>query len=235
MILKYLKSLYELQKIEEQDKEIVDFLENDTNKQYLKLLKEKIERLQTEYQKMSEQSLVKDRQLSILENKSQDYYNEIKVLDERIYSGKVMNMKELVTLQDKVNTLKSNADKVDNAAIELLVELENLKKNFESVKCKIEKLKTEYQSMQLKLDKKINEIKKEQDLIKLEKDKLAEIIPEDYLEKYYKIKSHKKNPVASIKDHRCNGCKMTVSNLVIEKVHEYKNIVYCENCGRILF
>lgn len=235
MVLKYLELMYMLQELEKQDKEYKLFFARNDDKEYLVLTKKAIEKLQIKNQEIKKQCLKTDKKILVLESKSQEYHNEIRLLNKRIYSGKVMNMKELNILQDKVNTLNVEVDKVDNVAIKLLTKSENLKEVLNSEEKKLNDLVVKYQNTQLKLDKEIDKIKKEQSLISLERDNLIKSIPEDYLKNYYKIKRYKKDPIADIKNNRCNGCKMTVSNLVKERVKEHKNLVYCENCGRILF
>lgn len=224
-----------LQELEKRYEECEVFFTSNSDKEYLELTQKTIEKLQIKNREMREQCLKTDKKILTLESKSQDYHNEIILLDKRIYSGKVMNMKELTTLQDKVNALNVEVDKVDNVAIELLAKSENLKEILNSEDKKLKNLDKKHQKIQLQLKKKIDKIKKEQALISLERDRVIKSIPEDYLKNYYKIKKHKKDPIVSVENNRCNGCKMTVSNLVKEKVKEYKNIVYCENCGRILF
>lgn len=234
MILKYLESLYLLQKLQKQDKKCDEELKRAIEEKELKSLKDDIEKLQSKNLKISKENLIIKQRISELENKSEEYYVNIRHLEKAIYGGEVTNMKELSALQERISKLKSKVEEIDNEAIELMVKAETIKNKICLEKQKIRKLELTYHKIKLESLKKINSIKKEQEAIKIKIQQLLNTIPKSYLNKYCKIKKHKSDPVAYIENNRCGGCKMMISNLVIEKAHKYDEVIYCENCGRIL-
>ena len=55
------------------------------------------------------------------------------------------------------------------------------------------------------------------------------------LAKYKQIKKNRVNPVALVENDQCQGCKMSLPSLTLSKLKEQKELVECENCGRILY
>lgn len=234
VILKYLESLYRLQELQKQEEKCREELSRATGEKSLKLAKDYIDKFSSENLRIKKENLTIKNRISKLVGKSEAYHVKIRHLDKMIYGGEVTNIKELAILQERVNTLKSKVEKIDNKAIELMVKAETLKNKIGLEEQKVHKIKLKYHNMQLKSINKIDSIKKKQELTRVEIQQLIKTIPKDYLNKYHKIKKHKKDPIACIENGRCSGCKMMISNLLIEKVHRYNEVICCENCGRIL-
>ena len=55
------------------------------------------------------------------------------------------------------------------------------------------------------------------------------------LAKYKQIKKNRVNPVALVENDQCQGCNMSLPSLTLSKLKEQKELVECENCGRILY
>ena len=107
-----------------------------------------------------------------------------------------------------------------------------------------EKLKESLQAMQQEVDqsdKTVRELlqkmlsaKKEYDALKVEARAAAEGISPEILEEYARIKGFRPNPVAILKESRCNGCNMQLPAGVAVQITKGDHLVTCENCGRIL-
>ena len=113
-------------------------------------------------------------------------------------------------------------------------ELENIKKTFIQKRKEMIKQKAEYDDKRLKISREIDKIKKELTQISNEKQELERSISPELLNKYYKIKRLKREPIASMENGTCNGCMMKVSVMVAHEVKRHEELIYCENCGRIL-
>ena len=155
-------------------------------------------------------------------------------LEKRIYSGEVNTVKELNQLQQKQEKIKQNAENIEDTALNLMVEMEDLKKTFSLENAELRQRKQEYQQKKLKNKEEVDRINKEISNVQLEIKELLNLIPQPLLDKYYKIKKQKKAPVALVSEGKCNGCRMQISIMLVKEVEQGKQLVYCENCGRIL-
>ncbi|MFR4008262.1 MAG: zinc ribbon domain-containing protein [Christensenellales bacterium] len=55
------------------------------------------------------------------------------------------------------------------------------------------------------------------------------------LAQYQAIKKNRANPVALVENEQCQGCNMSLPSLTLSRLRDGKEIVECENCGRILY
>lgn len=55
------------------------------------------------------------------------------------------------------------------------------------------------------------------------------------LKKYKTIKKNRVNPIALVENDQCQGCNMSLPSLTLSKLKDKKELVECENCGRILY
>ncbi|MGC8977346.1 MAG: C4-type zinc ribbon domain-containing protein, partial [Candidatus Ratteibacteria bacterium] len=84
---------------------------------------------------------------------------------------------------------------------------------------------------------KIENLKKEIEEKKREREELVKRIEFKLYNLYEKIKKTKKDKIAIVKAENgiCGGCFMTLPTYIVEKVKRKKEIVQCENCSRILY
>nr|WP_278000998.1 C4-type zinc ribbon domain-containing protein [Clostridium botulinum] len=61
------------------------------------------------------------------------------------------------------------------------------------------------------------------------------IIEKDFLEKFDKIKKSKKIALVPLEKGICTGCRVRVSSMILDKIRKEEKVVYCDNCGRILY
>ena len=68
-----------------------------------------------------------------------------------------------------------------------------------------------------------------------EADKLKEGIDPALLKRYTAIRSNYTNPIATVENNQCSGCRMSLPTSIVKKVESGTGLVECENCGRILY
>lgn len=118
--------------------------------------------------------------------------------------------------------------------MEIMHELEEAKADIEETLVKMSRAKKSFDQLKLQHAKELEagkgDLAKRRQVVK----KAAQNVPRDLLEKYKRIKQHRANPVAYLKDRRCQGCNMEVPSGVLQDLQMQDRIVVCENCGRIL-
>ncbi len=125
---------------------------------------------------------------------------------------------------------------LEDEILEIMQKNEDLKKEFESRKMQIEQGKKT-------MDEEINSLNKE---VKHLSEKMEELIqkrsfytgniPKEYLQTYEKMRGNKGGVVVvSINIDNCGGCHLSVLPQSINEAMKDKELVLCENCGRILY
>jgi uncharacterized protein len=71
--------------------------------------------------------------------------------------------------------------------------------------------------------------------IEVERAKLAEGVDEDLLDTFNRLFANKNEAVVALDHGVCTGCHMTVTTQTVVRVKGNREIVHCEQCGRILY
>lgn len=154
--------------------------------------------------------------------------------EDRLYSGKVTNPKELADLQQEIEALGRRKAVLEDAVLEALVMVEDTQKEKTAADSELETaaaqwgkqsahLKTEQNDLALSLHK----------LIQTRQTKAAAIDAASMRE-YDELRQQKHGlAVVGLQVNRCLGCQTTVSANKVKEVDEGQK-VYCGGCGRLL-
>lgn len=160
---------------------------------------------------------------------------ELEKIKFELYNNAGSDLKLIDALQKKFNKKQESIKIVDNQVLKLLEQEEKLSSEKESLKIKLSKLKNDFYTYKNTEGKKINDarekLKKSEEAIK----QLEKLIPIDILEIFNKICSSKGTGAAELKDNICSGCKVKVSSMTTDNVKKQQRMVYCDNCGRIIY
>lgn len=123
------------------------------------------------------------------------------------------NRRKLADIMQRLETSHSEAK-------ETLVRMSRAKKSFDELKAQHEQ----------ELDAGRDDLESRRHVVHA----AAKKVPPELLAQYRNIKQHRPNPVAFLKNRRCQGCNMEVPSGVLQEIRNGDHIVVCENCGRIL-
>jgi len=133
---------------------------------------------------------------------------------------------------------KAKADKsvVEDEILQLMEDIDkeviNLKKYEEETKAKENELTKEI------IDSKniIEKAKENIILMQQEREDFAKTIDKNVLSQYERIREGRNGQgLATIEDGSCSGCNMVLRPQLIVQATKCKELVYCDNCSRILF
>lgn len=168
------------------------------------------------------------------EGKLKNYTFEYEQIEKSLYDGSTSDIKQLEYLDLEKNKLRDTINKTEIEIIESMEgmetldrELIELEKLVRELKARNSELREEYKKAKENLNKKV----------KLDEEKilvLEKAIEKKLLDKYYKIRRSKGTAIAIVKDTSCGGCNMFIPMMLIDRLNKGEEIIYCENCGRIL-
>jgi predicted nucleic acid-binding Zn-ribbon protein len=156
-------------------------------------------------------------------------------LQQKLYAGSVKNPKELVSLQQQMEQLKSQIREEEDKTLEIMGQVEALQKEVSLRVAEVKKLEREWRKRREQLSAEQTELSSAIDITKQKRSKLAATIEPTCLELYEALRARKQgHAVANIEQGRCQGCRITlsVSELTRARVGE---LVQCDSCGRILY
>ncbi len=133
---------------------------------------------------------------------------------------------------------KAKADKsvVEDEILQLMEDIDkemvNLKKYEEETKAKEAEINREISEAKLTVEK----AKENIETIQKERDEFAKTIDKNILSQYERIRESRNGQgIATVDGESCSGCNMVLRPQLIVQATKCKELVYCDNCSRILF
>jgi len=227
--------LLELQKSYDIIKESSKELKGGTYIYLLKKLKDDFELTKGKFkEKENEINKLRDKYKLINEEINKAKY-EIEKNEFSLYNNAGSDLKLIEGLQKKIKDLKHVITELDNNSLELLELEEKLSFERDTFRVKLSELKNEFESVKETGNKNTNLAKIEVEEAQANVDKLEKLLSEDILKKFKSLKEIKGSAVAKADNGVCQGCKMRISAVTLDKINRGYNIVYCDNCGRIVY
>jgi len=227
--------LIELQKNYDIIKASSKDLKNGSSIYSLKKLKDDFESTKNKYKgKEKEINLLREQYKKINESIN-NAKKETEKNEYLLYNNAGSDLKLIEGLQKKVADLKHSAAELDSKTLEMLEHEEKLSHESDMLRMELSELKNEFESVKETGNKRINSAKIELEKAQNNVDELEKLLPQDIIKKFKEIKELKGSAVARLDNGICHGCKMRISSVTLDKIKKGYNVVYCDNCGRILF
>ncbi|MDD4875632.1 MAG: hypothetical protein PHQ86_00645 [Dehalococcoidales bacterium] len=225
------KHLYQLQEL---DSEI------ESNEQMLAKISSQLgesqtvikakEKLELEQQRLAE---FKQQQHSA-EWEIEDIENKLTPVEEKLYSGRIKDPKELNNLQHEVDTLKTRRNKLDDKALEIMEQVEKATVSEAALIDKFKTLEAEWQSQQQQLTINIDQLNIALTNLNQKRQLLISEIDSPVIELYENLRKQKGQAVVKVEKGICRGCRILLPITNLQRARG-NNLVQCSSCGRILF
>ena len=210
-------------------------LKDITPKQNLKKLKLQFEGKTSIYHERKKEAEVLKKNYGDLFIELEELKGQLQKHEFSLYNEAGSDIKLIESLEKKTQGVKTDILELEEKSMEIMEEDEKLSKLQEDSKVELIKLREEFYNY--KEDYKNKIIKANEDLAKTEEgiENLQKEIPKELLTKYNTIRECKGVAVVKIQGGVCFGCKMKVSAMTIDDISNGVEIVYCDNCRRILY
>ena len=180
--------------------------------------------------------------VTCVRTRRQDLELEIKALEakiasveERLYSGKVKNPKELTDLQNDSAALRRHRGKLDDTLLEAMIALEDAESKERQAQSELAQLQSEWQAHQKRLTEERGQLEAALAALTEQRNhKLAAIMP-DHVQVYQRLRQeHTGLAVGRVEEGMCSACGEEISDRLLFKTRLSEGIGFCGNCGRIL-
>ncbi len=230
------KYLWEIQNLEEKKLIIEKQLKTIPEFKELKVLREEIENSRTETRKLKDELDQARKNLKEEEDEIALLKDKIEKANAELYSGEIINAKELEALEKNINALRQRVSQAEEKALTLMEKLETSDQKVEILSANLEKKKARFRQ----LNKKFNETKitlfRSLEETAVRKENLSKQIPPEVLRSYYKLceRFDDRKGVALLHKGVCSGCHMSVSFDLRKQAKDKLQVVACDNCSRLL-
>ena len=227
-----LLKLGELQKIDieiDQRRKLLAALDDGTQaKAEVEELTARLAVVTKKKEKIEGEHFDKDLELKTIEGKK-------KKAEDLMYSGKVRNLKELEDLQMEVAAFGREIDRLSTRALELMEELEAVRKEVKDCKAALEQAQAKLTETLDKFAADCAQMKAEIAARQAQMQELTPTITPALLERYKKMQARSGLVVVSdVEDDVCGACHTAVPNNLLTAVRASTTIQVCDSCGRML-
>lgn len=197
-------------------------------------IKRKIERERTEVETLGErmeelkhESRLKNHEVDQLDIQIHDYRKELK-------TG-IISYKEMEALRIKITNQSERIDEMENAALSLMDQIEEMTVRLNKANADLSAREEKLNADCAGIIGHITQVKAGMEEVERERTEIAAKIPSHLLKRYEHLHTKFSDPIVTINDGACSGCKLTVGGTTIGRVRGGLEIVSCENCSRILY
>ena len=143
---------------------------------------------------------------------------------------------EFQALGHEIERYENEIGKLEDAELELMVEADKLKVEISAEEKRAASTKESISRQMADLEAKSTTLESRLDDLSKERSELAGKIDEDLLGQFERLFASKGDAVIVPLEHEvCTGCHMKVTIATAMRARAGKEIVSCENCGRILY
>jgi len=225
------KQLYQLQEVE---------LEIESNEKALAQLASQLGESQamvrTQAKLKSEQQQLEElgRQQHSAEWEIEDLVNKLTPAEEKLYSGRIKDPKELTNLQHEVDGLRVRRNQLEDKALEVMDQVELATASVATLSNELKTLETDWHSQQQQLSTDMEQLKTTLSDLKHKRQLLSANIDPQAIEFYQGLRKQKGRAVAKVEQGVCQGCRISLPTTELQRARS-DSLVQCSSCGRILF
>src|SRR2546422_6314081 len=157
-------------------------------------------------------------------------------VEQDLYSGRISNPKELRAMQEDVEALGRQRQRIEDEMLGLMEEVERQLEQIRGLEAarqarerELDEHSEEYTMRQRALTSELEAARRQREALAAEGDP-------DVLRRYERLRSRKDGvAVTAVNGSVCNACHMTGPEAVANAARERDEIRTCEDCGRILY
>ncbi len=225
----------ELIKLQNVDKEIIKTKKK--LKEFPKLIKEIEDKIAKSIQ------IVENAKKRLIENQTsrkkleldvEEYKNKIK--EKKLALNSIKTNKEYSAMIAEIEFMEKKKEEAEERVIQSLIETDEIQEEIKKAEEERAKVKTVYEKEKEEILKQQKEVENHLKELEEERAKIADIIDEEYLKLYTELgKTRGGIPLSKVVNGFCSECYMKIRPQVLVELKKGKDIITCENCGRILY
>lgn len=173
--------------------------------------------------------------LRSLELETTGLADKLKLVNERLYSGRITNAKELAGLNQDEKMLQRRKEELENRELALMEEIESADNTSIEKHAAYEKIMAETSARNEKESAALHDLDTSDAALARKRDAIRAQLSVETLRIYDHLRQTKKGrAVVMMKGSSCTACGYEVPSGLIARVKAGSELVFCTNCERIL-
>jgi predicted nucleic acid-binding Zn-ribbon protein len=230
-----INKLIELQHGYEEIRRHNKILKDGSHIYLLKKLKKEFEEDKAKFNELSSRLEAIKKELVGLSHKISSEKHILQEYEMRLDRAEAKEHKLMEELLLNIEGIKSRVKKLEDESLDLMQEEEDFEIQKEKLRIELLNIKSNFNIKKEEVNNEIALAQNKIDALKKEVKVIEETIPEDLMKIYKEIGHKHENVVAYLEGGMCSGCRMKVAAMTIDELHKSEGLVFCNNCGRILF
>lgn len=155
--------------------------------------------------------------------------------EQRLYSGRVTNPKELANLEEELTSLKRWREKREDDLLEAMMTAEEAEGALADAQAILGQVSETWQAEQGDLAGEQNGLRARLVELREQREALVAAIGSEDVSTYERLRQRKGGrAVSAVRDGLCQGCRMNPPISQVQHARTGTELVFCNNCGRIL-
>ena len=158
-------------------------------------------------------------------------------IEQRMYAARGAAGRDLQAMDEEIRQLQHRGEEMEDAELELMIELEPLDAEVATLAEERHRLETEAVALGDALAASEGEIDRELAEHAAARASTAADVPEELLQRYDALRARLGGTgAARLIGNRCSGCHLELPAMEVDRIHRLPagSVVTCEQCGRIL-
>lgn len=165
----------------------------------------------------------------------QSLTDKITATEQRLYSGRVTNPKELAALQQDHEHMKRSRSKLEDEVLSAMTRLEECEKAFADTSARLTDIEARWRAEQERLSEERMKLQTRIAALSEKRAGLVAPLAVTELALYEELMRTKGGrAVALLAGGMCQGCRVTLPTSKAQSVRQSQELIVCTNCGRIL-
>lgn len=156
--------------------------------------------------------------------------------EKKLYDGSVKNPRELMNLQQEIESIKVKRGEREEHLLAIMMEVDAAQQDATQQSGDLEAMERQWQEDQKRLSREQTALEADLATLARKREVLVGQVDADSLRTYEELRRVKQGlAVAKLVQGRCEGCRISLPVSDQQKARTGRNLATCSNCGRILY
>ena len=161
---------------------------------------------------------------------------KVQPVEEKLYGGTVKIPKELVGLQQDVDSLRARQRELEDRDLEAMSAVEEVERALAEGERRLSEMEAEWKAEQESLHQQRGALQQELRELEGRRSGQQATIDAAAMRQYETLRAqHQGRAVAKVEPGICQGCRITLPMHVLQRARRGNHLVQCTSCERILY
>lgn len=172
--------------------------------------------------------------LKTIETQARDLATQISGVEERLYSGKVHNPKELEGMEKDLQMHKRHRNELDDQILNLMEQSDRVQERLNADRKTLELVEGNRASNVSQLSSERETLAKRLEELAVNRERTRASLDADTLRAYDQLRRRTGRAVSQVRRDSCGVCGVSIPTGLVQRIRSGDELVYCSGCNRIL-